>query len=155
MEPRSITRTVRIDADVAAVWDAVGRADGLARWLGGEVDVDVAPGAAGSVVEHDGTRRRVVVTEVDEGRRVGFVWWGEDRPTDASTVVIAVDGDGDGARVTVTETVDPVAAGAFGGRASACSAAGVADLVGLGHRWDARLAGLLGVTTGALVGAEV
>lgn len=155
MEPCSITRTVRISAGTDEVWESVGRVEGLAGWLGGAVDVDLTPGEAGSFVDHDGVTRRLVVTELDEGRRVGFVWWDEDRPSAASSVVIAVDGDGDGARVTVTETVDPVAVGALGGRASARTVAEVADVIGIGHRWDARLASLVGAAPGALVGARV
>lgn len=155
MDPLSITRSIRIDAGSDAVWDAVGETGGLGDWLGARVDVEVAPGSAGTVVDHDGASRRLVVTEVDEGRRVGFVWWDEARPDDASRVVITVDDDGEGSRVTVTETVDPVAVGALGGRASACLDAAVVDVAGLADRWDARLGALLGVATGALAGARV
>ena len=151
MEPLTITRSVRIDADVDRVWTSVADGQGLAGWLGGEVDVVVEPGAAGRLVEHGGATRRLVVTEVDDHRRVGFVWWDQDDPADASRVVISVEGDGTGTLVTVTETVDPVAAGALGGRASTIGEARVDDLLGLEARWDDRLGQLLGVATSALV----
>lgn len=151
MDPFTITRSVRIEADAAAVWASVADAEGLAGWLGVAVDVDVAPGAAGSVRDHDGATRRLVVTDVAERQQVGFVWWDQDEPADASRVVISVEDDGDGTRVTVTETLDPVAVGALGGRASAIDGAGVGDLGGLGTRWDDRLAHLIGVATTALV----
>ncbi|QXC60070.1 SRPBCC family protein [Aquihabitans sp. G128] len=158
MDPLTITRSVRIDADLDAVWASVGDADGLAGWLGAAIEVDLVAGAAGSVVDHDGTSRRLVVTTVDgvaPRRQVGFTWWDEDRPDDASHVTIAVEGDGDGARVTVTETLDPVSVGSHGGRASALGGAHVGDLLdagaALGHRWDARLGALLGAAAPALL----
>ncbi|CAN5438976.1 hypothetical protein BH10ACT1_BH10ACT1_39310 [soil metagenome] len=156
MDPLTITRSIRIDADLDAVWASVGDVEGLAGWLGSRVDVDLVAGAAGSFVDHDGTSRRLVVTEVEAGaaqRHVGFVWWDDEHPDDASRVTIAVEHDGDGARVTVTETVDPLGAavgGSLGGRASAWSGAHVGDLVELGDRWGSRLDQLLGLS--ALVG---
>jgi len=155
MDPLTITRSIRIDAASEAVWASVGAADGLAGWIGESVDLDVAVGAAGSVVDHDGTRRRLVVTEVAEGERVGFVWWDDDRPDDVSTVVICLDDEGDGARVTVTETLDPVnagAAGGLGGRASSLAGAEVGDLVEVADRWEGRLGRLLGLASLAAAG---
>jgi uncharacterized protein YndB with AHSA1/START domain len=153
VDPLTITRSVRIDAAADVVWGAVGDADGLAGWLGARVDVDLVPGAAGAVVAHDGGTRQLVVTEVAEGRRVGFAWWDDERPDDVSQVVIAVEDDGDGARVTVTETLDPGAVGALGGRASALLGAEVGDLAGAGARWDARLQQLVGLVSPALAPA--
>lgn len=162
MDPLTITRSVRIDADLDAVWASIADAEGLAGWLGAAVEVDLVAGAAGSILDHDGTSRRLVVTEVGDGlerRQVGFVWWDEDRPDDASrvTIEVASSGDGGGARVTVTETVDPRAVGSMGGRASALAGAQVGDLLdagaAIGHRWDARLEQLLGLAAPALLGA--
>lgn len=155
MDPLTITRSLRIDADTETVWASVVDAEGLAGWLGAAVDVEVTPGGAGLVRDHDGTTRQLVVTEVAERRLVGFVWWDRDEPGEASRVAISVVPDGDGTRVTVTETLAPAAAvafGALGGRASAFGLAEVDELAGLGARWDDRLSQLLGaVSATALV----
>ncbi len=153
MDPLTITRSIRIEAGADAVWASVADPDGLAGWLGGSVDVDLSPGSAGSFVDDDGTRR-LVVTEVAEGRALGFVWWDDARPDDASAVRIDIAADGEGTRVTVTETLDPVgveATGRSGGRASARSVAEVGDLAALGGRWDDRLGALIGRVAPALV----
>ncbi len=153
MDPLTITRSVEIEAPVDRVWDAVGTVEGLGGWLGldGHLRLDgpdgFVPGAAGRLVEADGTARRLVLTEVagpGHGARVGFTWWSDDRPEEASSVVITVEpSEGDGtARVTVTETIDPalVELGGRGGAGrGAVAAADVADL--LGH-WDLRLGAL-------------
>lgn len=151
METHAITRSIRIDAAADAVWASVGDADGLTGWLGSTVEVDLAAGAAGTLVDHAGTSRRLVITEVTEGRRVGFVWWDDDRPDDASHVVIAVDADGAGTRVTVTETSDRVSVASFGRGANTLAMTEVADLTEVGLRWDARLSQLLGLVSATLV----
>lgn len=155
MDPLTVTRSIRVDAATEAVWASVGESEGLAGWLGASVDLDLAAGSAGSFVDHDGTARRLVVTEVAEGERVGFVWWDHERPDDASSVVISVEPDGEGARVTVTETLDPMglsAGGRLGGRASALAGAEVGDLVAAADRWESRLGRLLGLVSPVLVG---
>lgn len=131
----SVTRSIELPVSAEEAWTSLRDGDGLAGWLGDVVDLPaVEPGAAGSVVD-DGSVRRFVVTEVDEGRSIGFVWWDEATPRDASTVHIAITSDGgaETSTVTVTERL-------AGGVVASMGEASVADLVAeAGCGWDRRL----------------
>lgn len=156
MEPLTVTRRIRLDADLHRVWDVLRHDDGLSGWLAHRVELDVAPGAAGRLVDADGRRRAVVVTEVADGERLGFTWWDEDRPDAASSVVLTLEGDGEATTVTVTETLDagPVAAaGSIGGGGSLLAEASVEALFATVDAWGARLGRLAGLAAPALLGA--
>ena len=75
----AVERHVTLEADLDEVWELLTRPDDLAGWLGAEVVLDPTPGAAGLVVDHDGTRRRLTVDEVDEGRRAQLALVGRGR----------------------------------------------------------------------------
>lgn len=79
----AIERHVTLPAGLEDAWELLTDPDDLAAWLGREVDLDPTPGAAGSVVDHDGTRRALVVDEVEPGRRLAWRWWtdGIDEPS--------------------------------------------------------------------------
>ena len=148
MLPLTVTRSVHLDAPADVVWDAIGDARGLERWLAGEIDLDPQPGEAGTLVELDGTRRRIVVTDRHEGERLGFVWWHEDDPAEASAVLIEVGANEEGTTVTVTETADPVAVASIASARSALlSAATVDDVFGGSQPWEARLHRLAGIVS--------
>ena len=148
MLPLTITRSVHLDAPIDVVWDAIGDARGLERWLAGELDLDPQPGEAGTLLELDGTRRHIVITERRDGERLGFVWWHEDDPADASAVLIEVGATEQGTTVTVTETADPVAVASIASARSALlSVATVDDLFGGSQPWEARLRRLAGVAS--------
>jgi uncharacterized protein YndB with AHSA1/START domain len=135
----SVTRSIELPVSAEEAWTSLRDADGLAGWLGDAVDLpDVAPGAAGRIVEGDAVRR-LVVTEVLEGRSIGFVWWDEAAPEDASVVTIAVEpGDGETSTVSVTERL-------AGGVVASMGEASIADLgSGAGGAWDRRLRQLVG-----------
>lgn len=117
-----VIRSVRLDLDRAAAWRLVGTEEGLARWLGGDVELDPSAGAALRVTDDDGVERVGRVVDVETGRRLAFEWAGDDGA--ASTVSFTLEDDGDGSRVTVVE--EPA-----GGSIAACLDAGVA--------WDHRL----------------
>jgi uncharacterized protein YndB with AHSA1/START domain len=115
--PARVTRSVRLDVDLDAAWRLIGTEEGLARWLGGEVDLDPSVGAALHVVGDDGVARTGRVLDVDDGHRLAFEWEGDgDGP---STVTLTVDAEGDGSRVTVVEE-------RAGGSVAACLDAGAA-----------------------------
>ena len=137
----SVTRSLTLPAPADAVWDSLRDADGLAGWLGEVVDLEVVPGAAGTVTER-GIVRRVVVTEVDEGRSVGFVWWDEASPEEASVVTIALAPGDDGATtVTVSERLAGAARASIGD-------ASIGDLLARADAsWDGRLQALVGTCT--------
>ena len=139
MDLIATTRSLVLPTYVERAWEAIASAEGLAAWLGDEVDLAaVLPGAAGAVVD-GGVARRVVVTGVEEGRLVRFAWWDEAAPELASTVELRVEAEGDGSRVTVTEQV-------LGAAKASVAVASVDDLhLDVGAPWDRRLHALLGV----------
>jgi len=100
----AVERHVTLEADLDEVWELLTRPDDLAGWLGSEVILDPTPGAAGLVVDDDGTRRRLTVDEVVEGRRLSWRWWvdGDDDGV-ASQVEITLTPAGSGTRVDVVE----------------------------------------------------
>jgi uncharacterized protein YndB with AHSA1/START domain len=70
----AVRREVLLDAPVDEVWRALADDAGLAGWLADEVDLDVAPGATGTVRDAGGPLRPVRVDEVREGRGLSLVW---------------------------------------------------------------------------------
>jgi len=130
----TVTRSVTLDASVDEVWRLLTDDAELSLWFGSAASLDAVPGGGGRFV--DGTTvRRAVVQRVEPGRRVGFTWWDERHPAEASTVELVVDDmstDGQ-VQLTITETLVP--GGGVGFRA--CSWSDVAD------SWDARLGGMV------------
>jgi uncharacterized protein YndB with AHSA1/START domain len=99
----TVERHVTLPADLLEAWELLTRPDDLAAWLGAEVTFDPTPGAAGAVVDHDGTRRQLVVDEVDLGRRLTWRWWTEGDEDCASRVEITLQPGLDGTEVRVVE----------------------------------------------------
>jgi uncharacterized protein YndB with AHSA1/START domain len=120
----SVTRTVELDADTDAVWEAIADPERRAQWL----DDDDAAG------------RTVRVDEIDAGRRLVWTWWRPDGDEpDASTVEIAVSPRTDGGtRVVVTER--PLSASMSASASASMSAS--ASAPASARRWDHRLLGL-------------
>ena len=48
-----ITRTVETDLTPDELWSLVGDGEGWATWLVDDADIDVEPGASGTVVDDD------------------------------------------------------------------------------------------------------
>jgi uncharacterized protein YndB with AHSA1/START domain len=86
----AIERQVTLPVDLEEAWDLLTRPDDLAGWLGAEVELDPTPGAAGRVVDHDGSERRLLVGEVEPGRRLEWRWWSDDDPEQSSRVEISL-----------------------------------------------------------------
>jgi uncharacterized protein YndB with AHSA1/START domain len=102
----AVERHLTLPADLEDTWDLLTRPAELAGWLGAEVDLEPRPGAAGVVVDHDGTRRRLVVDEVDEGHRLSWHWAVEGDGGvvgPASRVEITLSPAEEGTRLTVVE----------------------------------------------------
>jgi hypothetical protein len=145
-----VRRSVDVDADVAAVWEALADPAERAGWLD----------------DPDARARAIRVDEAAPGERLVWTWWHPGDEDDASTVsVVLRPADGGGTRVTVTETlpaaVPPRGLGGLGGpmiSASISASASIAAPVGVAgvrlarrapawvrcaaDRWDARLLGL-------------
>jgi uncharacterized protein YndB with AHSA1/START domain len=100
MAEATVTRTVRLDAPCCEVWPNLVRPEDLAAWMGGPVSVDVRPGGVGRASLPDG-ERSMLVTSVDEGRCLGWLWWDEDGQV--SSVELTLVPDGPGCSLTVVE----------------------------------------------------
>jgi Activator of Hsp90 ATPase homolog 1-like protein len=124
-----VRRSVDLDADIAAVWEAVADPAERAGWLD----------------DPDARARHVRIDEAAPGERLVWTWWHPGDEDDASTVsVVLRPADGGGTRVTVTETL-PAAVPPRGLGGLRCSAG----------RWDGRLLGLELRFVGARVAAGV
>ena len=123
----AVERHVTLPADLEHAWDLLTRPADLAGWLGAEVDLDPQPGAAGLVVDDDGTRRRLVVDEVDEGHRLTWHWAveGDDGLVGpASRVEITLAPTEEGTRLTVVERpLEPASAHASASASASASGA--------------------------------
>lgn len=99
-----IQRQITLPAPVDEVWGLLTDPDELATWLGDEVALDATSGATGHVVERDGTRRALVIDEVDPGRRLSWHWWPDDEQAAVpSHVEITLVPDTHGTTVRVIE----------------------------------------------------
>jgi uncharacterized protein YndB with AHSA1/START domain len=107
-EGTRITRTVDTDLDVEELWTKVADGEAWASWMVDEADVDVTPGADGTVVD-DGVARHVRIDELDD-HRVAFTWWPEARPELVSAVELVVLPAVGGSRLRVTETAQSASA---------------------------------------------
>ncbi|HEU4979285.1 MAG TPA: SRPBCC domain-containing protein [Solirubrobacteraceae bacterium] len=84
-----------------AAWPLIAERDELESWFADAVDLDVEPGAEGTVTV-EGEEREAVVEEVVAQRRVVLRWW--DRAGEASVVELTLDDEPDGGtRLTVLE----------------------------------------------------
>jgi uncharacterized protein YndB with AHSA1/START domain len=135
-----VTRSVEVDADASAVWQAVADPDERALWLD----------------DPDALVRHVRVDEQTPGQRLVWTWWRPGDEGDASTVSVELEpADGGGTRVVVTETlpaVPPVGPRAGAMRASARARLAPSWVRCAGDRWDARLLGLELLFVAARVG---
>ncbi len=101
-----IERHVETDLPVEEVDRLVRTAEGWEEWLVDRADVEVRPGASGTVVD-DGFVRQVDVHHVDE-RSVRFTW--RDGDGRSSEVAITFDGAPGGVvRVGIVERLHPTA----------------------------------------------
>ncbi len=117
---------VDLDVSLESAWNAISNPDELARWLGASVDIDVAPGGRGRIVDDDGTIRDVVVTDVRESEHIAWHWWSEHG--ELSSVELRLDEHDGFTRLRIVETALLPAAQSDRGRA---------HLVGCSRRWSA------------------
>lgn len=106
---------VDIDADPDAVWQALATDEGLASWIGEGSTVGTEVGD--EIRVHDavtGRDRRGYLDEVTPGRRLGYTWWPDAQPDQATRVAISLEPRHGGTRVTVIESRPLVVTGAGG-----------------------------------------
>jgi uncharacterized protein YndB with AHSA1/START domain len=106
----TVERQLTLPTTLDEAWELLTRPEDLAGWLGREVVLDPTPGAAGLVVDHDGTRRHLVVEEVegagDEARRLAWRWWVDGDGAATSRVEVTLHRRLDGTVLTVTEQLE-------------------------------------------------
>ena len=100
-EDTAVRRETILTVDRETAWEALCDAEGLETWLADEVDLDVRPGAEGTVRFADGEQRDAVVEEVVEGRRLALRW--AEPGGEESVVDITLDDVPEGTRVVVVE----------------------------------------------------
>ena len=96
-----ITRTVETELPVERLWELVADGESWPAWMVDEAQVDISPGAQGTVID-DGHERAVHIGVVAD-QRVSFTWWpvGDERL--ASTVELVVLPRSGGSALHVTE----------------------------------------------------
>jgi uncharacterized protein YndB with AHSA1/START domain len=121
---REVRREVELEADPAAVWEALTDERLLSEWLADEVELEPVEGSPARFRTSDEEREGTVV-RVEEGRLLAFTWSREGELP--SEVELTVDAVAAGSRVVVVERAiaGPVAqaAGGWGGRLGALSRA--------------------------------
>jgi uncharacterized protein YndB with AHSA1/START domain len=96
-----ITRIVETELPVEQLWELVADGDSWPTWMVDHADVDVAPGAQGTIVE-DGRERTVRIGDVGDNQ-VSFTWWPVGAERLASTVELVVLPRQGGSALHVTE----------------------------------------------------
>lgn len=97
-----VRRDVSLEVDRDQAWAALADPGRLEEWFARSVDVEIAPGAEGTVTDHDGTVRDVVVEEVLPARRLAFRWQADGQ--EPTIVELTLEDDGPGAcRLVVVE----------------------------------------------------
>jgi uncharacterized protein YndB with AHSA1/START domain len=139
-----VVREVELDATVEEVWALLTEPAELGTWLGTDVRVAHGLGADGSALNwalgagteasllDAGVARRLVVGDIDPGRRLGFVWWPDDEPALASAVSFTITREDQAGPCRLRIEERPLATAG----ARACSLADAASA------WDDRLLGL-------------
>jgi uncharacterized protein YndB with AHSA1/START domain len=99
-----VEREVELEAPPEDVWEELTDAERLGAWLGAGVDLEVEPGGTGTVSFPGGETRRARVVDVEEGRRVSFLWWRVAPEVGPPThVTITIERLGAGSRLRVRE----------------------------------------------------
>jgi hypothetical protein len=106
-----VTRSIELDLEPGEVWELIGVGERWADWMVDTADVEVAPGAGGSVVDGDETRE-VRIGTVDAGEGISFEWWPRGHPEEASSVDLRIVPAIPGTVLEVVETF-PTARTAF------------------------------------------
>ena len=94
-----VTREVTLPVDADEAWETVTELD---EWLVEDADVELSPGAEGTLTLTDGSERSVVVADVEPGSRIEWWWWAGDEP--ATHVSLTLTPAVSGTRVVVVES---------------------------------------------------
>jgi uncharacterized protein YndB with AHSA1/START domain len=99
-----VEREVELEAPPEDVWEELADPERLGAWLGAGVDLEVEPGGTGTISFPEGEVRRARVVDVEECRRVSFLWWPVVPEVGPPThVTITIEPMGTGSRLRVRE----------------------------------------------------
>src|SRR3954454_7971705 len=97
-----IRREILLPVDRDVAWEAISDPAELETWLADEVDLEIEPGAEGTVRWDGGEERHAVVEEVSEGRHLALRWWPAEGG-DETIVELTLDDHDDGTLLVVVE----------------------------------------------------
>ncbi len=101
--PVELSREIELDSGPEEAWRALSEEDGLAAWLGEDVEADLEPGGAIRVRDGDGTELDGFIEAIEPERNLTF-WWSA-RGEESSRVVLELEpAVAGGCVVRVTET---------------------------------------------------
>jgi uncharacterized protein YndB with AHSA1/START domain len=107
--------TTELPASTEEVWEALTSPAGVEDWLGDGSELTPVEGSDLDVADVEtGVRKRGRVDEVEDGRRLGYVWWpadGGDGDAAATRVTIELVPHEGGTTLVVTERPWPIATG--------------------------------------------
>ena len=101
LDAHAARREVTLPSAREVVWEAMASAEGLSRWLGDEVDLEVREGAEGAVRSEGGDVRHVTVEEVHAPTRLVLHWSAPAGET--SLVELTLEDAPEGTRIVVVE----------------------------------------------------
>jgi len=108
--PKEAVVDLDIDASPEEVWHALTSDEGWVEWMGEESTIGTGVGEELYAVDPvTGQPKRGEIDEFDKAQRLGYRWWPEQDPRDASQVSITLTPCESGTRVTVIETMPGVA----------------------------------------------
>lgn len=102
--PERIERSVSLQAARERVWETLTDPGLLRQWFAAEVEFHPTPGGHARFRPDHGPERRGRVEDVQDGRRLAFTWWPDEREDEATRVEFTLDDEVGGTRLTVVET---------------------------------------------------
>jgi uncharacterized protein YndB with AHSA1/START domain len=100
----TVERELLVPGEPEDAWAAVADPERLGSWLGGEVEMDPAPGGEFRIRFDDGGERTGFVELLDEEEHRFAFWWRADDDDVATRVEISLEAAEDGTLVRVVET---------------------------------------------------
>ncbi len=84
-----VTRSIELEVEPDELWELISDGEHWVDWMVDTANVEVSPGATGTVTDGD-EQREVRIDRVDEGERISFDWWPAGRRDRASSVELHI-----------------------------------------------------------------
>jgi uncharacterized protein YndB with AHSA1/START domain len=85
-----VTRSIELEFEPDEVWELISDGEHWVDWMVDTANVEVSPGATGTVTDGD-EQREVRINRVDEAERISFDWWpagGRDRASSVELHIV-------------------------------------------------------------------